>query len=114
MESVSDGLVGQSLGKPPSKPSLQVSGRFRRADRVRKRSSCWVVFFGRPLLGLSLTSPVSRNFASVLEMVLGLTPNRAATLFWGVPASIWPIARAFSTFDKRGILKHYRRATHEK
>ena len=63
-----------------------------------------VVFFGRSLFGLSFMSPVSLNFASVLQMTLGLTPNRAATSFWGMPASIWPMARAFSTFDKRAIL----------
>ena len=62
---------------------LENSLWFRNADKVMKWSSCSIVFFGRPLLGLSLTSAVSWNLAFHLEMVPGLTPNRPATSFCG-------------------------------
>ena len=48
---------------------------------------------------LSLTSPDSRNFARNLDMVLALTPNRAATSFWGTPAwapSLGPLGDSIS------------------
>ena len=54
------------------------------------------MFLGRPLCGLSLTSPVIWNMAFRLEMVLGLSPNNAATWFCGTPASSCPISRALS------------------
>ena len=83
--------------------ALAGSLRFLSEARVRNRSSWGVVFLGRPLRGLSLTSPVSRNFVLSLEMVAGLTPNAAATLYPGTPASNCPIARALSWRDRRGI-----------
>ena len=78
------------------------------------RSSWGVVFFGRPLLGLSLTSPVSKNWALSLEMAPGLTPNDAATLNAGTPASSCPIAQAqycggtnVSECQQNSITGHY-------
>ncbi|KAL7851972.1 hypothetical protein SRHO_G00177570 [Serrasalmus rhombeus] len=57
--------------------SVENSLRYLSTDRVRNRSSWGVVFLGRPLCSLSLTSPVIWNLAFNLEMVLGLTPNNA-------------------------------------
>ena len=83
--------------------ALAGSLRFLSEARVRNRSSWGVVFLGQPLRGLSLTSPVSRNFVLSLEMVPGLTPNAAATLYPGTPASNSPIARALYWSDRHGI-----------
>src|SRR4029434_6019406 len=76
--------------------SLEESLRFLSEARVRNQSSWGVVFLGRPLCGLSLTSPVPQNLVLHLEMVPGLTPNNAATLRTGTPASSCPIAQALS------------------
>ena len=83
--------------------ALAGSLRFLSEARVRNRSSWGVVFLGQPLRGLSLTSPVSQNFVLSLEMVPGLTPNAAATLYPGTPASNCPITRALSWRDRHGI-----------
>ena len=88
----SDNLLPNRLANL-SRRFLADSLRFLNADSVIYRSS-------RPLLGLSLTSPDSRHFARNLDMVLALTPNRAATSFWvhllGVVQLLGPLGDSIS------------------